>query len=173
MSLFGEERSAFPNLITLTFMMPGGEGDRLNVCTRHSYLPFGSNDVLLETYFWSTLLEIIKKKVFMSAIIHYIPSMSSAYCQWDFKKSFPPTLLTKPLEILLDHKKHKRGNIETCSEQITRMVYRVLRWTLDKPEEGLQMSQTRDRSDYQLFVSGFTIVKSHRRLLQLDGKDDK
>ena len=122
-------------------MMPGGEGDRLKVWTRHCYLSFGSNDVLLETYFWSTLLEIIKKKDFMSVIIHYNPSMSSA----DFKKSFPPTLLTKPLEILLDHKKRKRGNIETCSEQITRMVYRVLGWTLDKPEQGLQMSQTHER----------------------------
>ena len=79
-------------------------------------------------------------------------------------------MLTKPLEILLDHKKHKRGNIETCSEQITRMVYRVLRWTLDKPEEritdGPDTRETLAQSDYQQFVSGFTIVRSHRRFLQ-------
>ena len=128
-------------------------------------------------FFWRPIfgvnivvLEVIKKKVLMSTIIHDIPSMSSAYCQWDFKKSFPPTLLTKTLEILLDHKKHKRGNIETCSEQITRMVYRVPRWTLDKPEEritdGPDTRETLDQTDYQQFVSGFTIVKSHRRLLQ-------
>ena len=126
-------------------------------------------------FFWRPIfgvnivvLEVIKKKVLMSTIIHDIPSMSSAYCQWDFKKSFPPTLLTKTLEILLDHKKHKRGNIETCSEQITRMVYRGLRWSLDKPEEritdGPATRETLDQSDYQQFVSGF--VKSHRRLLQ-------
>ena len=95
MSLFGEERSAFPNLITPTFMMPGGEGDRLKVWTRHCYLSFGSNDVLLETYFWSTLLEIIKKKDFMSVIIHYNPSMSSACQSVRFQEEFPPNFADK------------------------------------------------------------------------------
>ena len=63
-----------------------------------------------------------------------------------FQKSFSPTLLTKPLKILLDHKKHKE---ETCLEQITMRedgLQRVKRVTLAN-QEGFMRTMAPDTGE--------------------------
>ena len=75
---------------------------------------FGQRPVLEMTWYSTQYPNI---NAFMSEINFNIPSMHSAYCQWDFRGVSFQLLLTTPLEILLDHKKHKRGNMFRTNHQ--------------------------------------------------------